>query len=172
MLTTTLFLTAAKWAGIFTLVCAVLAVLAFVLKWGIRFRLVGVTGFAGVLTVGLFSLGLVPFTHTVIPGAKPFKVVYDLGSTQAVIKVSPQISESELDATLRQAASDLFSLGRLGRGKEQLIIRARTVLHPEPGVSQPLYVGQIQRSLSVREDEQTAVTLFPESLAQLPKPSA
>lgn len=172
MLTTAVFLAAAKWAGILTVACAVLAGLGFIFQWGIRFRLVGITGFMGVLTGGLFALGLVPFTRTVIPGAVRFSTVYDSGGTQAVIAVAPTITESELDATLRQAASNLFSPGRLGRRDEKLTIRARTIVHPEPGVSQLLYLGQVRRSLLQREDDQMAVEIFPDKFAQLPKPSA
>jgi hypothetical protein len=152
MLTTADFLNAAKWSGILTLVCAAIAVLAFVLQWGVRFRFVGITGFMGVLTGGLFALGLVPLTHTVIPGATRFSVIYDSGATQAVIAVAPKITRPELEATLQQAASDLFSYGRLGRGNEKLTVRARTIIHPKPGVSEPLYLGEVKRSLRTRED--------------------
>ncbi len=170
MPTTADFLTYAQWVGITALACAFLAVLGFVLQWGIRFRLVGVTSFLGVLTAGLFTLSLVPFTRATIPGAVRFSLVYDNGATQAVIALPPQITESELEATLRQAASDLFSSGRLGRGQDQLTIRARTLLHPEPGVSEPLWLGQVKRSLSVREDDQMEMTLFQDNLARLPQP--
>lgn len=172
MLTNADFLSFAQWAGILTLVSGVVAVLAFIFKWGVRFRLVGVTGFLGVLTGGLFALGLVPFTRTVIPGAVRFAVVYDNGGPQTVIAVPSKLTETELDATLRQAASDLFSYGRLGGLDNQLTIRARTIIHPEPGVSKPLFLGQVKRSLSTRNDEQMAIETYPESFAQLPKPTA
>jgi len=81
--------------------------------------------------------------------------------------VPPQISESELEATLRQAASNLYSFGRLGGDDDQLTIRARTIIHPER-VSQPLYLG-IRRSLSNRNDDQMASEIYQEKLAQLPK---
>lgn len=170
MITTATFLTSAQWTGILTLACAVITLLAFLFQWGIRFRLVGTTGFLAVLTGGLFVLGVVPFTRTVIPGGVRYAVVYDTGSNQTVIAVPPQITESELDATLRQAASDLFSYGRLAGPNNQLTIRVRTVIHPEPGVSQPLFLGEVKRSLSVRNDEQMAIDIYPESFAQLPKP--
>jgi hypothetical protein len=172
MLTTANFLTFAQWAGILTLVSGVIAVLGFIFKWGVRFRLVGVTGFLGVLTAGLFALGLVPFTRTVIPGAIRFSLVYDTGSNQTVIAVPPSITQSELEATLRQAASDLFSYGRLGGVDDQLTIRARTIVHPEPGVTKPLFLGQVKRSLTTRNDEQMVLNIYPESFAQLPKPTA
>jgi hypothetical protein len=159
MLTTADFLNAAKWSGILTLVCAAIAALAFVLQWGVRFRFVGITGFMGVMTGGLFALGLVPLTHTIIPGATKFSVIYDSGATQAVIAVAPSITRSELEATLQQAASDLFSYGRLGRGDEKLTVRARTIIHPQPGVSEPLYIGEIKRSLRTREDEDMSIQI-------------
>ena len=172
MLTNTDFVTFAQWGGILTLACGLLAVVGFIFKWGIRFRLVGITGFMVVLTGGLFALGLVPFTHTEIPGAVRFSLVYDNGGNQVVIAVSPKITETELEATLRQAAGDLFSYGRQGGSNGQLTIKARTVIHPEPGVSKPLLLGEVKRSLSTQNDEEMVIELYRESLAQLPEPSA
>ncbi len=173
MLTTAEFLQYTQWSGIATLVVGVLTVLGFILKWGIRFRLVGATGFMLVVTTGLFALSLAPLSRTVIPGAVRYSRVYDNGVTQAVIAIPPQISPSQLEATLRQAASDLYSSGRLGtREDNQLTIRARTIVHPEPGVSVPLYLGQVKRSLTNREDSQIALEVYQEKFAQLPKPTA
>ena len=173
MLTTDDFLVFAQWAGILTVLTGAITVLAFIFKWGTRFRLVGATGFLGVLTGGLFTLGLVPFTRTVIPDAVRFSVVYDNGGPQTVITVPSSITESALEATLRQAASDLFSYGRMGAGTDnQMTIRARTIIHPEPGVSKPLFLGQVKRSLATRIDEKMVVNVYSESFAQLPKPSS
>lgn len=173
MLTTTDFLELAKWSAVLTIASAVVTALGFIFKWEIRFRLVGSTGFMGVLTAGLFSLSLVPLTHTAVPGSVHYKLVYDTGAAQTVISVPPTISNSQLDATLRQAASDLYSYGRLGRAKDNLLtIRVRTVIHPSPGVSKPLYLGQVTRSLAVRNDRQLDIQIFPENLAQLPKSTA
>ncbi|MBE9190863.1 Ycf51 family protein [Gloeocapsopsis crepidinum LEGE 06123] len=172
MITTSEFFQLTQWAGIATLIVAVLAIAGFLFKWGVRFQLVGVTGFMAVLTGGLFALSLVPIMRTVIPGAVRFSVIYDNGATQAVIAVPPTITETELDATLRQAASDLFSYGRLGQEQDQLNIRARTIIHPELGVSQPLYLGNVKRSLRNREDEQIQIEIFSDKFAKLPKSSA
>jgi hypothetical protein len=169
MLTTQDFLTAAQWAGILTLVFALVAGIGFLAKWGVRFRLVGATGFMIVLTVGLFALSLVPFTRTAVPGSVHFSTVYDSGSTQVVIVVPNSINESQLVATLKQAANDLFSPGRLSRGEKQLTIRARTVLHPEAGISEPLVLGTVKRSLFDRNDEQMEIQTYPENLAKLPQ---
>ena len=162
------FLTYTLWSAWILLAAGMATGLAFVFKWGFRYRLVGVTGFMGVVTVGLFSLSLVPLSQTVIPGAARYSLVYDIGAGNAVIAVAPTLTKTELEATLQQAASNLFSSGRLSQANSQLTIRARTVIHPEAGVSVPLYLGQIQRSLTERQDSAMQVTLFEENFAQLP----
>lgn len=158
-----------QWAGILTLVFALITGLAFIFKWGIRFRLVGTTSFMGVLTIGIFALSLGLFTRTEIPGAVRYSLVYDTGGAQTVIAVPPTITESELEATLRQASNDLYSPGRVARGLNLMVVRARTVVHPEAGVSQPLYLGEVQRSLSQREDESMKIEIYPQGLATLKK---
>ncbi|WP_016952744.1 Ycf51 family protein [Anabaena sp. PCC 7108] len=166
------FLQYTQWSGIATIVFAVLTILAFLLKLGFRFRLVGTTGFMLVLTAGLFSLSLVPLTRTVIPGAVKYTLVYDNGSNQTVITTAPEITPTQLEATLRQAASNLYSPGRLGSGgNKQLTVRARTIIHPEPGLSVPLYLGKVNRTLASREDPEMAVEVYLDKFASLPKPT-
>jgi hypothetical protein len=157
-----------KLMGIATLAMGGLTLLTFAFGWGFRFRLVGVTGFMGVLTVGLFGLSFQPLTRTVVPGSIPFQTVYDSGSSQVVIKVPDTITESQLDATLRQAASNLFNPSRLGPQNQTATIRARTILHEPGGRSHLLYLGQIQPIPNEATGEAVTVTLQPDALAQLP----
>ncbi|NEO70304.1 Ycf51 family protein [Moorena sp. SIO3H5] len=169
MPTTADFLIYTKWSGILTLACGLIAILGFILKWGLRFRLVGVTGFMLVLTASFFSLSLVPFTRTTIPGATRYTVVYDNGGNQTVIALSPTVTESQVEATLRQAASNFYSYGRLGGPNNQLTIRARTIIHPEAGVSKPVLLGKVMRSLSQRDDPDMVIEVYSEEFAQLPQ---
>ncbi len=53
-----------------------------------------------------------------------------------------------------------------------MTIRLRTVLHPEPGISKLVYLGQVKRSLGLRDDPQLEIKIYPERLAELPKPVA
>lgn len=160
MLTPADFATYSRWAGIATLVMAGLTALTFVFRWGVRFRFVGITGFLGVVTVGLFALSIVPIVHSPVPGAGKYTLVYDNGATQVVITVPPDIERSTLEATLVQAANDLFSLGRLGQGGDRLTVIARTVAHPAPGVTEPVILGVASRSLSDRTDTNVTVKLL------------
>ena len=161
------FSTYTQWSGILTLAFLVLTILAFIFSWGIRFRLVGITSFMGVVTFGLFALSISLFTRTVIPGAVRYSLVYDNGANQTVIALPPQVTESEVEATLRQAANDLFSPGRIGLGDNKLTVRARTVIHPQSGISQPLYLGEAKRSLYNRDDRDLQIKVFSENLARL-----
>ena len=163
-------LTYVKWSAIATLAFLVLTVISFIVGWGFRFRLVGVTSFMGVVTLSILALKLGLFTRVQIEGAARYTLVYDNGANQAVVAVSPQIEKSEIEPTLRQVAVDLFSYGRTGINKDdKLTIRLRTVIHPEPNMSQPLYLGQIKRSLFTKNDENTEIDLFSQNIAQLPQ---
>lgn len=137
----------------------VLTILAFVLGWGWRFRLVGVTAFTIVVAAGLFGFGLSFRERPRIEGAVPYQLVYDTGATQAAIAVPADIDREALVATLKQAAIDLYSPGRVGN-QPILTIRARSLTHPEPGLSKLTYLGQIERSLSVRDDTNPTIQLF------------
>lgn len=161
-----------RWSGYFTLFCAALAVLAWFLKWGIRFRLVGVTGFMAVLTGGIFALSLGLYNRPTIPNAVHFSRVYDTGGSELVVTVPSDITETQLRATMQQAAADLYSPGRLSQGTDKMTIRVRTVLHPEPGISEPLYLGKVRRSLFSREDNNPEIEIFSKQLAKLPKSAA
>ncbi len=162
--------TYAQWSGIATIVCLIVAVVAFVLGWSFRFRLVGVTSFMTVLTLGIFALGLGLFPHAAIPGSARYSLIYDNGANQAVIAVSSNVETSAIEPTLRQAAADLYSYGRSGvDGNNQFTVKLRTVLHPQPGVSQPLFLGEAKRSLVARGDQDIQIEVFTQNLAQLPK---
>lgn len=161
-------LTLAQWSGYFTIFCAVMTVLALVLKWGFRFRLVGVTGFMGVLTGGLFALSLGLYQRPAIAGAIHYSRVYDTGGGQVVIAVPSSVTADQVKATLQQAAIDLYSSGRSPESDGKITIRLRTIIHPKPGVSRPLYLGQVRPSLRSRVDAQPAIEVYPDEIAQLP----
>ncbi len=163
------FVLIAQYMGILVLVCALITGIAFARQWGWRFRMVGVTSFSVVLTIALFTLSLNPLSRETVPGAVHFSLVYDRMGPQAVIAVPPDITAEQLEATLKQAASNLFSPGRNGTGiSDEFTIRARTVLHPREGVSQPLYIGQVKRSLRHRDDPNIQIEIFRDKLASIP----
>lgn len=161
------FKTYTIWSIYTTIGFFLLAMIGFLFKWGFRFRLVGATGFMGVLTIGLFALSLGLFDRVEIPNAVRYNLVYDTGANQAVITVPIDITKEQLESTLQQASNDLFSYGRTAsNGDDQLTIRARTQFH-QPGVTIPLYLGQVRRSLVKKDDLNPTITISDKAFAQL-----
>lgn len=162
------FFTYAKWSGIATIVCLVVAIASFIAGWSFRFRLVGVTSFMGVLTIGIFALGLSLVTRAEIPGSVHYSVVYDTGANQAVVAVPSDIEESAIEPTLIQAVNDLYSYGRTGAGgNDRFTVKLRTVLHPQTGTSLPLYLGKAERSLINRSSDDIQTDIYSKNIAQL-----
>ncbi|NUN63377.1 DUF2518 family protein [Pseudanabaena biceps] len=166
-LTPALFGQLAQVMGVFVLICALITGLAIAFQWSWRYRMVGATLFSVVLLVGLFSLSFEPITRSSVEGAVPFKLVYDHFGSHATIAVAPTITPAELEATLKQASSNLFSSGRNNQGQEQLTIYARTVVHPKEGLSKPLYLGRVKRSLSLRDDPNLEIEIFADKFSEI-----
>jgi hypothetical protein len=157
-----------KYGGIATIALVILTILGLWLQWGFRFRLVGVTGFMMVLTVGLFglSLGLAP--RASFPGAVRYSLIYDNGNSRAVVAVANRsMTVAAAEATLRQAAQDLYSFGRVGEGDGNMHIRMRSIIHPQAGVSEPVYLGEAVRNLSNRDSQELKIVVDRQNLAKL-----
>ena len=166
MLSPEQFLLATQYFAIGTLLFGALTALSFVLKWGIRFRLVGATGFMGVLTAGMFGLSFQPLTQTVVPGAVPYTTVFDSGASQIVIAVPNDITRTELEATLEQAASNLLKPSRLGGGQVVPVIRARAIAHKN-GVSELLYLGKVTPGRgNTAEEKAPVIEIYADQLAK------
>jgi hypothetical protein len=102
-----------------------------------------------------------------------FNRVYDNGANQIVISVPVTVSSTEVEATLKQAANNYFSLGRISTdGNEQMVIRARTLIHPRPGLTKPLYLGSAYRTLGTKENDQIEIKLDRKALQELERNQA
>lgn len=154
-------------AAILTGLAFLLAIAGFLFQWGIRFRLVGVTAFLGVITLSIFALSLGLFQYAAVPGAVPYSLVFDNAQSNVAIVVPADITREQTEATLRQAALNLSPYGRLGGPDGKLHIRARVVLHPEPGLTQPLYLGEARKLPGDRRAEQLEIDLYDDSFQQL-----
>ena len=154
-----LFATAARYCAILAGGLAIATLVLWIrnVKW--RFAFFGYTAFTVVLSFGLAALSLGPIVRTSIPGAAPFVTVFDDGSTRAAIAVSADISPETLSLSLEQAAQNLYSAGRYASTSTTLTIRARAIIHPEEGITEPIYLGEVKRSLLVRNDPEQTITI-------------
>lgn len=165
MITPDVFWQYCQWTGLATLACVLFTVVAFIFKWGFRFRFVGISSIMGIVTFIFLVFSIIPYGRVSIVGAGRYSLVYDVSGPKAVITVPTPIHPTQLEATLLQAASDLFSPGRGGRGQEQLTIEARVVAHPRPGVSQVVRIAQVKRSLTLRDDPNIEIDIDQAKLA-------
>ena len=166
-LTPALFGQLAQAMGVFVLVCALISGLALAFQWSWRYRMVGATLFSVVLVVGLFSLSFEPITRSSVQGSSPYKLVYDRFGPRATIAVTPTITAEELASTLKQASNNLFSSGRNAQGQSQLTIYARAIVHLREGVSKPLYLGFVKRSMNLRNDPNIEIEVFTDKFKEL-----
>lgn len=168
MLTPASFLEYSKYGGIATITLVVLTILGLLFQWGFRFRLVGITGFMAVLTVGLFGLSLGLSPRASFPGAVRYSLIYDNGNSQAVVAVANRSMTVEAaEATLRQAAQDLYSFGRVGESDGNMHVRMRSIIHPQAGVSEPVYLGEAVRNLSNRDSQELEIVVDRKNLSKL-----
>jgi Protein of function (DUF2518) len=168
MLTPASFLEYSKYGGIATIALVVLTILGLLFQWGFRFRLVGITGFMAVLTVGLFGLSLGLSPRASFPGAVRYSLIYDNGNSQAVVAVANRSMTVEAaEATLRQAAQDLYSFGRVGESDGNMHVRMRSIVHPQAGVSEPVYLGEAVRNLSNRDSQELEIVVDRKNLSKL-----
>ena len=93
-------LKAGSWLAIAGGVLLVLTVLAFVLGWGVRFRLVGVSSFTLLLAAGCGAFAISYSPRSSIEGALVVPVVFDNGSNLVV-------ASAPADFPLRQPAPAL-----------------------------------------------------------------
>lgn len=146
----------------FTILFLILSIISIIKGWKNRFQFIGITSFSCLLTISFFVFTFVPFTHKIIPGAQKYRVVFDDGATQIVIAVSAKLDQEQLSATLEQAASDLFSPGRLSRNNNSFIIKARA-LSDSLGTTNSIYLGELDKILnSETNDFETKIKIFNE----------
>ncbi|MGC6482829.1 MAG: Ycf51 family protein [Synechococcus sp.] len=126
------------WSG---LGFAVLTVIAFVARWGLRFRLVGVTSFTLLLTVSSWAFTVSYTPPVVIEGAVRVPVVFDNGNDLVIAQAPATMDAAAVTPTLEQLAGNLRSGGR---SSKVVMIRLRQLRSAGEGVSEPVILGQTE----------------------------
>lgn len=142
------FSTLTKITLILTILFFVISIIGILKNWKNKYQLIGISSFFSLLTISFFLFTFVPFTHKIIPGSQKYRVVFDDGATQIVIAVSPKLDKGQLKATLEQAASDLFSAGRLSRYNNTLTIKARALTESTLDSNNSIYLGKLDQVLN------------------------
>ena len=102
-----LLLKAGSWLAIAGGVLLVLTVLAFVMGWGVRFRLVGVSSFTLLLAAGCGAFAISYSPRSSIEGALVVPVVFDNGSNLVVAAAGADFPLEAAGPSAEQVASEV-----------------------------------------------------------------
>jgi hypothetical protein len=138
---------AGTWLGAASGALVLLTIAGFLWRWGIRFRLVGITSFTVLLSLSCLAFAISYSPRVSVPGAVQVPVVFDNG-TDLVIAVAPADLPSEAVApTLEQVARNLRGGGRSSSSGD-VRVRLRRVEAVEPGLGRPVVLAETTRELA------------------------
>ena len=122
----------------------VLTILAYLFKWGIKFRLTGITIFTLLLSSSGWAFDQSYRPPINIEGYKYAPIVYDNGFDLVVAQASNDFPEEAIKPTLLQIAGNLKGGGRNGA---QVKVRLRKIESAGDGISKPIILGEVINDL-------------------------
>ena len=141
----TLFL-AGEWFGAASGVLALITVAAFMLSWGFRFRLVGVTSFTALLALSCLAFAVSYRPRVSVEGALSVPVVFDNGSDLVIAAAPAGFPTEAAQPTVEQVALNLRGSGR-NPDDDLVTVRLRRVDPAGQGVSEPRVLAEASRDL-------------------------
>lgn len=129
---------ATEWLAWSGLGFGLLTVVAFFTRWGLRFRLVGVTSFTLLLAVSCWAFSVSYTPPVVIEGAMRAPVVFDNGDDLVIAQAPIDIPSEAIVPTLAQLAANLRTSGR---SSSSVVIRLRQLQTADDGSSTPVVLG-------------------------------
>ncbi len=140
-----LLLTAGEWLGVASAVLLLLTVVAFVVRWGIRFRLVGVTSFTVLLSLSCLAFAVSYAPRLQVEGAVSVPVVFDNGSDLVVAAAPADLQPEAYGPSVQQVA---LNLRGSGRGSQEVTVRLRRVEPTAAGTDRPVVLATAVRNLA------------------------
>ena len=130
-----------KWLAWIGLGLSVLTVIAFMTRWGLRFRLVGVSSFTFLLAVSCWAFSISYSPPVRVEGALQVPIVFDNGTDLVVAQASSDFAEGAIAPTLNQIAANLRPGGR----SREVRVRLRQLQAVSEGASRPVVLGETKR---------------------------
>ncbi|MEO1001549.1 MAG: DUF2518 family protein [Cyanobacteria bacterium J06638_7] len=147
MSTDPILFVAGQWLGGAGAVLAVITIAAFLLGWGTRFRLVGITSFTVLLALSCLAFAVSYRPRVTVQGAVSVPMVFDNGSDLVVAAAPAGMDERTARATVEQVARNLSGSGRTIPGGI-VRVRLRGVERLAPGLSRPRVVAEASRNFA------------------------
>ena len=122
----------------------ILTILAYLFRWGIKFRLTGTTIFTLLLSGSCWAFDQSYSPPFDVEGYKYAPIVYDNGFDLVVAQASNDFPEEAIKPTLLQIASNLKGGSRNGA---QVKVRLRKIESAGEGISKPIILGEVINDL-------------------------
>jgi hypothetical protein len=139
-----ILLVAAKWLGLAAGGLLLLTVMGFFARWGIRFRLVGVTSFTTLLAISCAAFAISYSPRISVPGAVTVPLVFDNGSDLVIAAAPAQMAPEAYGSSVQQVA---LNLRGSGRGTQRVEVRLRRVEPKGDGSDVPVVLATAIRNL-------------------------
>ena len=133
-----------KWLAWSGLGLSALTGIAFVSRWGLRFRLVGVSSFTFLLAVSCWAFSISYSPPVRLEGAVQVPIVFDNGTDLVVAQASSDFQQEAVTPTLNQIAANLRPGGR----NTEVRVRLRQIQAVSEGTSKPVVLGETKRDFS------------------------
>ena len=133
-----------KWLAWSGLGLSALTGIAFVSRWGLRFRLVGVSSFTFLLAVSCWAFSISYSPPVRLEGAVQVPIVFDNGTDLVVAQASSDFQQKAVTPTLNQIAANLRPGGR----NTEVRVRLRQLQAVSEGTSKPVVLGETKRDFS------------------------
>ena len=125
----------------------IITLIAFITRWGIKFRLVGATIFTLLLSGSCWAFQESYSPPVKVEGALYVPVVYDNGADLVVAQAPEDFPNEAIQPSLEQIAENLKGGGR---NVENVFVRIRRIEQVTEGISKPVVLGEIIRDPSKR----------------------
>ena len=137
---------AGEWLGAASGVLAALTVAGFVARWGVRFRLVGVTSFTALLAVSCLAFAISYTPRVSVPGAVVAPVVFDNGTDLVIAAAPADLPEAAYGPSVEQVARNLRGSGRTSDAGK-VTVRLRRIDAVDAGTARPVVLAEAVRNL-------------------------
>jgi hypothetical protein len=138
---------AGEWLGAASGLLALLTAAGFLQRWGIRFRLVGITSFTALLAISCLAFAVSYVPRVSVAGALQAPVVFDNGGDLVVAASTNELPEGAWGATAEQVARNLRGSGRVSPDGH-VRVRLRGLEAQEGGRARPVILAEADRNLA------------------------
>jgi hypothetical protein len=132
---------AGQWLGAAGGALLLVTVVAFLARWGVRFRLVGVTSFTLLLAFSCLAFAVSYVPRVSVPGARSVPVVYDNGTDLVIAAAPADLDAAAIRPTVEEVARNVHGNGRTSIDGV-VHVRLRRIEATAEGVGRPLVLAE------------------------------